>query len=165
MSMKTWSEGGCACRHVRYRVMSPPMIVHACHCRWCQRETGSVHGLNAIWEADRVIHTAAEPDVVLTPSHSGKGQHIARCPICRVAIWSNYPQSGPITRFVRVGTLDNPDLCPPDVHIFTSSKQPWVILPAAAKVYPEFYPELKGVWSADALERRRVMREKAKPAP
>jgi len=39
-------------------------------------------------------------------------------------LWSNYPQAGPAVRFVRVGTLDDPDRCPPDIHIFTSSKQP-----------------------------------------
>ena len=74
------------------------------------------------------MHTAGEPEIVLTPSASGKGQKIARCPTCRVAVWSNYPQAGHSVRFVRVGTMDSPDLCPPDIHIFTSSKQPWVTL-------------------------------------
>ena len=119
-------EGGCTCRQVRYRLIGAPLIVHACHCRWCQRETGTACALNALYEADRVMHIAGEPEIVVTPSASGKGQQIARCPTCRVAVWSNYPQAGPAVRFVRVGTMDNPDLCPPDIHIFTSSKQPWV---------------------------------------
>jgi hypothetical protein len=88
-------EGGCTCRQVRYRLTGTPLIVHACHCRWCQRETGTVHALNALYEADRVAHTAGEPEIVVTPSASGKGQKIARCPACRVAVWSNYPQAGP----------------------------------------------------------------------
>ena len=136
------------------------MIVHACHCRWCQRETGSVHALNALYEADRVVHTAAEPEIVVTPSASGKGQRIARCPVCKVAVWSNYAGSGPAARFVRVGTLDDPDLCPPDVHIFTVSKQPWVTIPASAQAFPEYY-ELMEVWPAESLARRRDMRQKA----
>jgi hypothetical protein len=135
------------------------LIVHACHCRWCQRETGTAHALNALYEADRVVHTAAEPELVSTPSASGKGQKIARCPTCQIAIWSNYPQSGPAVRFVRVGTMDNPDLCPPDIHIFTSTKQPWVTLPPSAKSVPELY-EIKEVWPADSLDRRRLMRAK-----
>ena len=94
-------------------------------------------------------------------SASGKGQKIARCPTCRVAVWSNYPQAGPPVRFVRVGTMDNPDLCPPDIHIFTSSKQPWVTLSPSAKTVPEFY-DLDAVWSAESLERRRIMRAQAK---
>jgi hypothetical protein len=54
-----------------------------------------------------------------------------------------------------------PDQCPPDIHIFTASKQPWVTLPADARTVPEFY-ELETVWSAESLERRRMMRAKAK---
>ena len=103
-------EGGCTCRQVRYRLIGTPLIVHACHCRWCQRETGSAHALNALYEADRVVHTASEPEIVMTPSASGKGQKIARCPTCRVAVWSNYAQASPAVRFVRVGTMDNPNL-------------------------------------------------------
>jgi hypothetical protein len=59
-----------------------------------------------------------------------------------------------------VGTLDDPDRCPPDIHIFTSSKQQWVTLPPGAKAVPEFY-DLDAVWSAESLERRRLMRAKA----
>src|SRR5262245_27584193 len=159
-SMELNMEGGCTCRQVRYRLTGTPLIVHACHCRWCQRETGTAHALNALYEADRVVHVAGEPEMVMTPSASGRGQNIARCPTCRVAVWSNYPQAGPAVRFVRVGTLDNPDLCPPDIHIFTSSKQSWVTLPAGARAVPEFY-DLDTVWPAESLERRRLMRGKA----
>jgi Glutathione-dependent formaldehyde-activating enzyme len=95
-----------------------------------------------------------------SPSPHRKGQKIARCSTCQVAIWSNYPQAGPAVRFVRVGTIDNPDLCPPDIHIFTSSKQSWVKLTAGAKAVPEFY-DLDAVWPAESLERRRLMRAKA----
>jgi hypothetical protein len=85
-------EGGCTCRQIRYRLTGSPLIVHACHCRWCQRETGTAHALNALYEADRVVHTAGEPEIIDTPSASGRGQKIARCPTCKVAIWSNYPR-------------------------------------------------------------------------
>ncbi|HEY8050532.1 MAG TPA: GFA family protein, partial [Ramlibacter sp.] len=115
-------EGGCDCRHVRYRLASGPLYVHCCHCRWCQRETGASFALNALIESERVELLGGEPEVVDTPSNSGKGQLIARCPKCRIAVWSNY---GGFThvRFIRVGTLDNPDAFPPDIHIFTGSKQ------------------------------------------
>jgi hypothetical protein len=59
--------------------------------------------------------------------------------------------------------MDNPDQCPPDIHIFTSSKQPWVTLPPSAKAVPEFY-DLETVWSAESLERRRIMRGQAQAA-
>ncbi|MBV9812771.1 MAG: GFA family protein [Acetobacteraceae bacterium] len=154
------AEGGCTCGQVRYRLTGAPMIVHACHCTWCQRETGTVHALNALYEADRVIHLAGEPELVQTPSASGAGQVIARCPACRVAIWSNYAGSGAATRFVRVGTLDDPAALPPDVHIFTSSKQPWVVLPPGAKAFAEYY-RTSEVWSPESLDRLRAVRRAA----
>ena len=151
-------EGGCDCRAVRYRVTSAPLIVHCCHCRWCQRESGASFALNAMYESDRVLNLGAEPELVLTPSNSGKGQRIARCPHCKIALWSHYAGSGPITRFVRVGTLDSPDSMPPDIHIFTSSKQPWVVLPAGIPAFAEYY-ERNAVWPKEAL----VRFEKLKP--
>jgi hypothetical protein len=156
-------EGGCTCGNVRYRLNGKPLIVHACHCTWCQRETGTAHAWNALYEADRVVHLKAEPEIVDTPSASGKGQRIARCPKCKVSVWSNYPQAGPAVRFLRVGTMDDPSQCPPDIHIFTSSKQPWVTFGPKERVVAEFY-SLDEVWSDEAKERRKIMREKAKAA-
>ena len=122
-------EGGCDCGAVRYRIETPPMFVHCCHCRWCQRESGASFALNAMIESDRITTLGVKPELVNTPSHSGRGQQIARCQTCRVALWSHYSSAGPVVTFVRVGTLDNPDVLPPDIHIFTESKQPWVVLP------------------------------------
>ena len=107
-------------------------------------------------EADHVVHLGAEPEIINTPSNSGKGQMIARCPQCRVAVWSNYAGAGPIIRFVRVGTLDAPDHLPPDIHIFTSSKQPWVQLPANMPSVPEYY-ERDSYWPAESLARRLLL--------
>ncbi len=135
---------------------SPPLIVHCCHCRWCQRESGSSFALNAMIEADRIQSLGIEPEIVDTPSDSGAGQRIARCPTCKVAVWSNYAGSGPVVKFVRVGTLDTPDALQPDVHIFTASKQSWVQLPAATPAFPEYYDRDK-VWSASSLERRKKL--------
>ena len=147
-------EGGCDCRYIRYRLVTAPMIVHCCQCRWCQRESGAAFALNAMYEADRVVPLENEPEVIDTPSASGAGQKIARCPKCRVAVWSHYAGSGPVIKFVRVGTVDDPDMMPPDVHIFTSSKQPWVIIPPETPAFAEYY-DRKVVWSAEALARRK----------
>jgi hypothetical protein len=149
-------EGGCTCRAVRYRMMGKPLFVHACHCRWCQRETGTAFALNAMIEADRVQLLQGEVEVVNTPSLSGKGQRIARCPSCRIAVWSNYAGAGDKVRFVRVGTLDDPDRFPPDIHIFTASKQPWVVLPPGMPAVPEYY-RASEMWPADSLARRAAM--------
>jgi len=145
-------EGGCTCGAVRYRVAGPPMFVHCCHCRWCQRETGASFALNALYEADRVALLAGAPEVVPTPSASGRGQRIARCPLCRVALWSNYAGAGDAVRFLRVGTLDNPDALPPDIHIYVASKQPWVVIPEGAAAVPEYYDRAEH-WPAESLAR------------
>ena len=150
-------EGGCTCRAVRYRVETKPLFVHCCHCRWCQRETGASFALNAMIEAEHVTQLASHPEVVDTPSNSGKGQKIWRCPTCRIAVWSNYAGAGALVRFVRVGTLDNPDALPPDIHIFTLSKQPWVVLPPGTPAVDEYY-EASRYWPADSLERRATLR-------
>ena len=149
-------DGGCTCGAVRYRMTSEPMFVHCCHCRWCQRETGASFALNAMIEADRVILLRGSPEVVNTPSNSGKGQKIVRCPDCRIALWSNYAGSGDAVRFVRVGTLDEPDRAPPDIHIFTRSKQPWVVLPPGTPAVEEFY-ERSEHWPEKSLARRRAV--------
>jgi hypothetical protein len=135
---------------------SSPLFVHCCHCRWCQRETGASFALNAMIEADRVTLLAGHPELVDTPSASGRGQRIARCPSCRIAVWSHYSGGGAAVSFVRVGTLDNPDQLPPDIHIFTSTKQPWVVLPAGAPAVPEYY-DRKQHWPAASLARREAL--------
>ena len=143
------AEGGCGCKLIRYRMESRPLFVHCCHCRWCQRESGASFALNAMIEGNRVTILGSEPEVADTPSESGMGQKTVRCPKCRIAVWSNYAGSGPVIKFVRVGTLDNPDLLPPDVHIFTASKQPWVVLPAGVPVCAEYY-ERDAIWPPES---------------
>ena len=107
-------------------------------------------------ETARVTVLAGEPEIVDTPSASGKGQLIARCPRCRIALWSHYAGAGRLAAFVRVGTLDNPDALPPDVHIFTASKQPWVVLPPGMPAFAEFY-DRKQLWPAESLARREAL--------
>lgn len=153
-------DGGCACRFVRYRLSSPPMFVHCCHCTWCQRETGSAFAVNAFIEAERVAILHGEPEHVDTPSQSGKGQQIWRCPRCRVAVWSNYARAGDAVRFVRVGTLDEPGRLRPDIHIYTSSKQPWVLLPPDTPAVPEFY-DPRERWPKETLERWAATRRRS----
>ena len=107
-------------------------------------------------ESNRVVNLGIEPELVHTPSDSGLGQKIARCPTCKVAVWSHYAGSGPITKFVRVGTLDQPDLMPPDVHIFTASKQHWVVLPEGVPAFEEYY-DREELWPKESLVRRQAL--------
>jgi hypothetical protein len=148
--------GTCTCGSVRYRLTRRPLFVHCCHCRWCQRETGSAFVINALIEAECLVLLEGSPEVVLTPSASGRGQKISRCPTCRVALWSNYSAAGDTIHFVRAGTLLEPDRLPPDIHIFTSSKQPWVVLPPDTPAVPEYY-DRNEYWPKESLERRKAL--------
>lgn len=131
--------GQCTCGGVRYSLAKAPFAVHCCHCRSCQCETGSAFALNGLIESEFVSVTAGEPEMIDTPSESGKGQRVARCPACKVALWSHYGGMGDKAAFVRIGTLDDPDQFPPHLHIFVRSKQPWVVLPESEPAYDVFY--------------------------
>jgi hypothetical protein len=153
-------EGGCTCARVRYRMTSKPLIVHCCHCSWCQRQSGSAFAVNALIEADRVELLKGEVEEITVGSPSGANQRIARCPDCRVAVWSNYlclaDGLGEAIRFIKVGSLDKPHQVPPDVHIFASSRQTWFTLPEDARVFDEFYLH-KEIWSEDSFKRRETL--------
>lgn len=150
-------EGSCTCGAIRYRMTSTPLFVHCCHCSWCQRESGAAFALNAMIESDRLELLLGEPQLVDTPSNSGKGQIIARCPHCHVALWSHYAGAGKALSFVRVGTLDEPARLPPDIHIFTSTKQPWVMLSPDTPAMAEYY-DRNECWPATSLLRHAALR-------
>jgi hypothetical protein len=143
-------EGGCACGAVRYRLTSDPLFTHCCHCVNCQRQTGSAFVINLLIETDRVELTAGDPQPVDVPRDDGSTQRIFRCPICQVAVFSEYGR--PEVRFVRAGTLDRPSSVEPDVHIFTRSKLSWVTLPNSAPAFDVYY-DMKALWPAASLER------------
>jgi hypothetical protein len=131
---------------------SGPLIVHCCHCLNCQRQTGSAFVLNAVIEADRVELLEGEPVAVDTPRDDGSMQTIFRCPACQVALYSIYGSLR--SRFVRVGTLDEPQSLTPDVHIFVRSKVSWVTLPDGVPAFDELY-DVKDVWPEASLARIR----------
>ena len=154
-------EGRCACGEVRYRLAGRPFAVHCCHCRDCQRETGSAFVINGLIETPMVEVIEGEPETIVTPSASGKGQEIVRCPTCHVALWSHYGGMGGKAAFVRVGTLERPDACPPQVHVFARSKQPWFELPEDASAFEIFYSrdDLERLFGAAGAARWRALRD------
>jgi len=148
-------EGGCACGLVRYRLESLPMFVHCCHCRDCQRQTGSAFAVNALIETDRITLLSGDPESVAVPTDSRRPHRIFRCPACRTAVWSEYGGRSAL-RFVRVGTLDDSAALAPDVHIYVRSKLPWVRLPESIPAFEAYY-DARQLWPAASLERRRAI--------
>ena len=149
------SEGGCSCGSIRYRLTSEPLFVHGCHCRNCQRQTGSAFAVNLLIEAHRVELMQGEPEQVDVPRDDGSTQAIFRCPACEVAVWSNY--GWPTLLFVRGGTLDARRVVEPDVHIYTRSKLPWVTLPDGVPAFDGYY-DAKQLWPRESLERVAAVR-------
>jgi hypothetical protein len=148
--------GGCACGAVRYSLQSRPMFVHCCHCRDCQRQTGSAFVLNAIIETDRISLLSGTPHPNPLPTESGRPHDVYRCPTCGTALWSDYGRR-PGLRFVRVGTLDNATALRPDVHIFVRSKLPWITLPPDVPAFDVYY-DIRALWPVESQERRRAIR-------
>lgn len=145
-------EGGCACGAVRYKLTASPLIVHACHCRDCQRLTGTAFVTN-IWIERRFVESNAAPlQSNLVTAGSGKPHEVFRCAKCGTAVWSKYHAAPGDTVLLRAGTLDRPEAVTPDVHIFTRSKVPWLSLPAGARAFEAFY-KLPEVWPAESQRR------------
>ena len=134
------------------------MFVHACHCRHCQRETGSAFGLNGLIERDKIDVLEGETIEDLLPTESGKGQRVIRCASCHVALWSHYAYGkiADIIAFLRVATLQEPEKVSPDIHIYTDSKLPWVLLPSDVPCVPGFY-KASEMWPKESIERRTAL--------
>ncbi len=146
--------GGCACRAIRYKLTASPLIVHACHCRDCQRITGSAFVINIWIEKKFVEGGSAVPKSFRLAGGSGKHHDVFFCGTCGTYVWSRYHGAPGDFLFVRAGTLDNPDAVRPDVHIFTRSKVPWLNLPEDVPAFKSFY-KIDKVWSPESKERLR----------
>jgi hypothetical protein len=151
-------EGGCCCGAIRYKVTAPPMIVHACHCRDCQRVTGSAFVINLWIERKFVEATGPAPQTFRLVGGSGKDNVVSFCGDCGTTLWSRYHVVRGDCLWVRAGTLDRPDAVAPDVHIQTRRKLPWLTLPAGVPAYPTMY-KLDEVWTPESRERLRANAE------
>jgi hypothetical protein len=155
-------EGGCACGEIRYKLTAAPMIVHACHCRDCQRLSGSAFALNLWIERQFVEASGGEPVAFrVPPGSSGTPHDVFACAKCGTQLWNKYHAAPGDTVLLRAGTLDNPAEIVPDVHIFTRSKLPWFQLPAGARAFDAFY-KIDEVWPPQSLVRWRQL---TAPAP
>lgn len=154
MTTKPELTGGCACGELRYRLASPPMFVHCCHCRNCQLQTGSAFVINLLIESARVKKVQGTPVAVAVPRENGL-HRIFRCARCQIAVWSEYSGRSEVL-FVRAGTLDDPAGVAPDVHIYTRSKLPWVSLPPSVPAFAEYY-DAAALWPAESLARRTAL--------
>jgi hypothetical protein len=148
-------EGGCGCGAVRYRMLDEPIFVNNCHCRLCQKQTGTGSAVNAFIETDRLEHLSGELTAHQLMTGSGGVQTVLRCALCGTPVWSHYPRLGDAGAAVRVGTLDDPSAIKPDAAIFVAEKPTWAPLPAGI-------PSFEGTYKpADVLSPERFGRLRA----
>jgi hypothetical protein len=119
-------EGGCECGRIRFRIEGEPISVHCCHCRQCQKITGSAFALNAMIEAERVE--------VVAGAEALEGKR-GRCPDCQALLWGTHRFFGESILFLRVGTLDEGEKLAPNAHFFTRSKHSWVSVPEGVRAF------------------------------
>mgnify|MGYP000135376082 CR=1 FL=1 len=143
--------GGCICSAVRYELNEAPLFVHACHCSDCQRFSGSAFVV-LLGVEKAVFNLTGTTEKVTNATPSGAGYDAHFCPNCSTIIWSKYHFVEAPLIAVRGGTLDEPGLAPPDYHIFTQSKQPWVILPEGMPAF-DGWLEPEEAWSPETLKR------------
>jgi hypothetical protein len=123
-------QGGCTCGLVRYRLKKKPITVNACHCRFCQRLSGSAFALNAMIETEYVeMIGKGEPELIHIPTDLSERTRAWRCPTCSVLLFNDHMLMNENIRFVRVGTLEEGERLPPDAHYFVSRKHPWIVVP------------------------------------
>ncbi len=124
--------GGCQCGQVRYTIAATPHVFYLCHCRECQRHTSSAFGESLrVRSADLEVQGALRTFRRL--SDSGKSREGHFCPDCGVRIVHGTAGSEMVN--IKAGTLDDATWLVPAGHIWTRSKQAFVVIGADEIAY------------------------------
>ena len=122
--MSTFQSGGCACGAVRYEIAAVPLFALNCHCRDCQRETGSGFAPVLGVATSAFTVTRGMPRSASVIGGSGKPVHRFFCGDCGSALYG-LPEIRPDLVTIRAGSLDDPSVFRPTRDIFTTQAQPW----------------------------------------
>lgn len=125
--------GGCLCGAIRYSVDGAPLVTAVCHCRHCQRQSGSAFSVMIAVKAKQLTR---EGDIATYRDRGDSGGEVARhfCPKCGSPLFSTLP-AAPAIVYVKAGTLDDVSALSPGVHLWTSSAQQWVDIDPAAQCF------------------------------
>jgi hypothetical protein len=127
--------GGCQCGAVRYAIAGPPVRLYVCHCRECQRQSGSAFGMSLIVPRAAFAVTQGTARSWPRTADSGRAMACFFCPACGARLW--HARDGVDTISVKAGTLDKPVDFASAVHIWTSRRLPGVVVPAEVEQYLE----------------------------
>ena len=139
--MSTEHEGGCLCGAVRYRVTGDPTWSGACHCKQCQRGSGTAFATFASFLDSQVEITKGRgKEYQYISDESGRWLRIQFCDTCGTPLIST-AEYAPGRQVITSGTFDDPDWLDIDEHIWTKSAHHSVVIPPDARSYPEEPPE------------------------
>lgn len=142
--MSVQRDGGCLCGSVRYRASGEPLRTLVCHCRFCQRMTGSSFYAEAMYPVDAVQFTGGPLSTYAHRSESSAKQvHVHFCPRCGTTVTLTF-ERWPEYRAISRGTLDEPDSVTIGSHIWTSSAQAGGVLPAGVACFAHARASLDG---------------------
>jgi hypothetical protein len=128
-------EGGCQCGAVRYRLKAAPLGIYACHCKDCQRFSGTTHTLSMVvngGDAELINGTLTGFDKA---ADSGRTVRMLGCAACGTKIW-NEPLSSPGVVIMKPGTLDDAGWARPVGNIWTGRALPWVVIDPSQPHFP-----------------------------
>jgi hypothetical protein len=127
--------GGCQCGAVRYAIAGTPVRLYVCHCRECQKQSGSAFGMSLIVCRAAFVVTQGAAQSWLRKADSGRTMLCHFCAVCGSRLW--HARDGMDTVSVKAGSLDTPMDFTRAVHIWTSRKVPGLKLRQDAEQYAE----------------------------
>ncbi|MCE2509708.1 MAG: GFA family protein [Alphaproteobacteria bacterium] len=125
--MMTTYKGGCACGAIRYETSADPALEGNCHCRDCQRSSGSAMASILLFPKEG-FHQEGKAKYHELKADSGRWIRRGFCPECGSPVFTEL-EMAPDTIAVKAGSLDDPSLYKPAMQLYTSSAQPWDSIP------------------------------------
>ena len=144
-------EGGCQCGAVRYSLKAAPLGIYACHCKDCQRFSGTTHTLSMVAKAGDVELVAGELAAFDKAADSGRTVRMLGCINCGTKLW-NEPLASPQYLIMKPGTLDDMSWARPVGNIWTDRAQPWVTIDPAPPNFPGQPADRQPLYDAFAAE-------------
>jgi hypothetical protein len=144
-------EGGCQCGAVRYRLNAAPLGIYACHCKDCQRSSGTTHSMSMVVNAADLDLVAGELDGFNKAADSGRTVRMLGCVQCGTKVW-NEPLASPHLRIIKPGTLDDMSWARPVGNIWTDRAQPWTQIDPNVPNFPRQPVDRQPLFDAFAAE-------------
>jgi hypothetical protein len=125
--MPTPFTGGCACGAIRYTCSAEPFASLNCHCRDCQRASGSAFAAVLIVPVAAFSLTKGEPTYYDVKADSGNNMSRGFCGKCGAPVFIQHTRitPGPAVVVIQAASLDDPSWFQPIIDIYTSRAQPW----------------------------------------